>query len=240
MRLIPASRVRIPPSPPARFRRLRAGLPKPAEPPVLRVFLWPIGFALIASSGEPGIKAGARARTGGGPCRACDPARWGCSSLIIRNGMYNYLSSNPGASTTARPAGAVSIARSRSLCCASDLFYRKGITHVGVNEIIEASGVARMTLYHHIKSKNDTISAVLDQRRERRLEGIRAAMQEAGTPRGRILAVFDYLDRIAGDPGFRGCAFINAAVELADPAHPGFALALRHKRRMIEEFERIA
>ncbi|GAA0234860.1 TetR family transcriptional regulator [Castellaniella daejeonensis] len=140
----------------------------------------------------------------------------------------------------ARPAGAVSIARSRILSCASDLFYRKGITHVGVNEIIEASGVARMTLYHHFKSKNDIISAVLDQRRERRLEGIRAAMQEAGTPRGRILAVFDYLDRIAGDPGFRGCAFINAAVELADPAHPGFALALRHKRRMIEEFERIA
>src|SRR5690606_5883475 len=63
--------------------------PKPAEPPVLRVFLWPIGFALIAFSGEPGIKTGARARTGGGSCRACDPVWWRYSSLIIQNGMYN-------------------------------------------------------------------------------------------------------------------------------------------------------
>ncbi|MFC4298153.1 TetR/AcrR family transcriptional regulator [Castellaniella hirudinis] len=140
----------------------------------------------------------------------------------------------------ARPAGTVSIARSRILSCASDLFYRKGINHVGVNEIIEASGVARMTLYHHFKSKNDIISAVLDMRRARRLEGIQVSMQEADTPRGRILAIFDYLDRVIDDPGFRGCAFINAAVELADPAHPGFEISMRHKRRMIEEFERIA
>ena len=140
----------------------------------------------------------------------------------------------------ARPAGTVSIARSRILSCASDLFYRKGITHVGINEIIEASGVARMTLYHHFKSKNDIIRAVLDLRRAQRLEDIQAALQAADTPRGRILAVFDYLDRVIGDPGFRGCAFINAAVELADPAHPGFELSLRHKRGMIEVFERIA
>lgn len=140
----------------------------------------------------------------------------------------------------ARPAGTVSIARSRILSCASDLFYRKGINHVGVNEIIAASGVARMTLYHHFKSKNDIISAVLDMRRAHRLEGIQVAGQEADTPRGRILAIFDYLDRVIGDPGFRGCAFINAAVELADPAHPGFEISMRHKRRMIEEFERIA
>src|SRR5690606_8347388 len=63
--------------------------PKPAEPPVLRVFLWLSGFALIAFSGEPGIKAGARARTGGGPCRACGRATWGCFLLILHNGMYN-------------------------------------------------------------------------------------------------------------------------------------------------------
>ncbi|MGB3276791.1 MAG: TetR/AcrR family transcriptional regulator [Castellaniella sp.] len=55
----------------------------------------------------------------------------------------------------ARPAGTVSIARSRILSRASDPFYRKGFNHVGLNEIIEAGGVARMTLYHHFKSKGD-------------------------------------------------------------------------------------
>ena len=32
-------------------------------------------------------------------------------------------------------------------------------------------------------------------------------------------------------PGFRGCAFQNAAVELADPAHAGTRFVRDHKRR---------
>jgi hypothetical protein len=35
-------------------------------------------------------------------------------------------------------------------------------------------------------------------------------------------------------PGFRGCAFQNAAVELADPAHPGTEFARGFKRRFGE------
>ena len=35
-------------------------------------------------------------------------------------------------------------------------------------------------------------------------------------------------------PGFRGCPFQNAAVELADPAHPGTEFVRGHKRRFSE------
>src|SRR5690606_23903152 len=103
-----------------------------------------------------------------------------------------------------------------------------------------ASGVAKMTLYHHFKSKNDIITAVLDARRQQRSEGLQAAMARARTPRRQILAAFDYLDDIIGDPAFRGCAFINTTVELAEPSHPASRISTQHKQHMIDEFERVA
>ncbi len=140
----------------------------------------------------------------------------------------------------ARPSASTPSARLRILACASDLFYRKGVNHVGINEIIDASGVAKMTLYHHFSSKNDIITAVLEARRVERLEGMQAAMDRADSPRSKILAAFDYLDRIIGAPQFRGCAFINATVELAEPGHPASLISTRHKQRMISQFEQIA
>jgi hypothetical protein len=35
-------------------------------------------------------------------------------------------------------------------------------------------------------------------------------------------------------PGFRGCPFQNAAVELADPSHPGTEFVRGHKQRFSE------
>lgn len=139
-----------------------------------------------------------------------------------------------------RPSASQPAARDRILACASDLFYRKGINHVGINEIISASGIARMTLYHHFASKNDVIVAVLEQRLADRQQAMQAAMDAARSPRDKVMAAFGYLRDLVGVEGFRGCVFINAAVELADPSHPGAALSAQHKRGMADRFARIA
>jgi AcrR family transcriptional regulator len=131
-------------------------------------------------------------------------------------------------------------ARERILACASALFYQKGINNVGINEIIACSDIARMTLYHHFKSKDDIISAVLQRRLEQRQAGLLAVVGRARTARAKVLAAFDYLAEIIGDPEFRGCVFINAAIELANPDHPGPCLAAAHKRWMAAQFESIA
>jgi hypothetical protein len=46
-----------------------------------------------------------------------------------------------------------------------------------------------------------------------------------------LRAFFAALKDFFESPGFRGCPFQNAAVELADPAHPGTAFARGHKQR---------
>ena len=55
----------------------------------------------------------------------------------------------------------------------------------------------------------------------------------AGPPRRFIGATFAWLDEMAGhlaEPGERGCALANAAIELPDKDHPA--------RRVIEDFKR--
>lgn len=139
-----------------------------------------------------------------------------------------------------RPSAFQPAARDRILACASDLFYRKGINHVGINEIIKASGIARMTLYHHFASKNDVIIAVLEQRMAERRQAMQAVMDAAHSPRDKVMAAFGYLRDLVDADAFRGCVFINAAVELADLSHPGAVLSAQHKQRMAADFARIA
>ena len=54
-----------------------------------------------------------------------------------------------------------SSARQQILETASRLFYQKGIQHVGINEVIAESGVAKRTLYRWFPSKDCLIEEVM-------------------------------------------------------------------------------
>ncbi|MGH7703427.1 MAG: TetR/AcrR family transcriptional regulator [Gemmatimonadales bacterium] len=120
--------------------------------------------------------------------------------------------------------------RERILDSAADLFYKRGIRNVGIDEIIARAGVAKMSLYKHFPSKDALIVEWLRRRDQRWRHWFVTAVERSGsTPRRRILGVFDALAEWFGTRDFRGCAFINSAVELADPRHPGFQASLEHK-----------
>ena len=119
-------------------------------------------------------------------------------------------------------------------------FYRKASPNVGINEIIDAAAIARMTLYHHFASKDALVLAVLAQRRDERQQGFAAATARGRTPRAQVLAAFGYLARVAAGPGYRGCAFINAAVERADQGDAVHRLVAGHKAWICAQFESIA
>ncbi|NUQ46889.1 MAG: TetR/AcrR family transcriptional regulator [Phycisphaerae bacterium] len=130
---------------------------------------------------------------------------------------------------------AKSQARQRLLETADRLFYQDGVRAVGIDRVIAEAGVAKMTLYTHFPSKDDLILAVLQYREERVLEFFRSAMKRhAGRNQDKLRAFFAALKDWFESPGFRGCAFQNAAVELADPAHPGTQFVRDHKRRFAD------
>jgi len=117
-------------------------------------------------------------------------------------------------------------ARRRILDTASALFYGEGIHAVGVDRVIASAGVAKATFYHHFPSKDELVRAYVQEQSDL----VRAATVPRGdTPQDRILSVFDDLNRYTCGPGFRGCAFVNAAVEYPDPAHPVRQVVAAHR-----------
>ena len=104
-------------------------------------------------------------------------------------------------------------ARDRLLDAADELFYEEGVHTVGIDRVIERAGVAKASLYNVFGSKDELIRAYLERRHERRRARIDRALARYETPRDQLLAVFDALDEALAEPGFRGCAFVNASAE---------------------------
>ncbi len=82
-------------------------------------------------------------------------------------------------------------ARERILESAYELFSRHGIRAVGIDAIVERSGVARMTLYRHFASKDALVLAFLERREQRWvIEWFRREVERRATdPVARLLAL---------------------------------------------------
>jgi AcrR family transcriptional regulator len=111
-------------------------------------------------------------------------------------------------------------ARERLLAAADELFYEEGVHTVGIDRVIERAGVAKATLYSAFGSKDELIRAYLQARHAARRERITRKLARYDTPRERLLGVFDILGETIAEPGFHGCAFVNASAE----ALPGSAI----------------
>ncbi|MBD7976502.1 MULTISPECIES: TetR/AcrR family transcriptional regulator [Pseudomonas] len=102
---------------------------------------------------------------------------------------------------------------------AERLFYREGYHATGIDRILAESGVAKMTLYKHFKSKEELILAVLEGRHQLMFERLRERANKL-PPREALLAVFDGLHTmIHGSEQYCGCLFVNAAAEYHDNEH---------------------
>ncbi len=115
--------------------------------------------------------------------------------------------------------------RDRLIAAASQLFDERGVQATGVDLLVETAGVAKATFYRHFPSKDDLVVAWLRDSRTRWFDRVRAKAQAAAVdPRGEILLFFQeaaaWLE--AGD--YRGCPYLNVAVEMSDTAHPARAV----------------
>lgn len=108
---------------------------------------------------------------------------------------------------------------------ARELFYRRGIRAVGVDEIVCEAGVTKPSLYRAFKSKDELVTACLQESAREGREAIADTLATCGAdPRQRLRAVVQhYADRIAC-PDFRGCVISNVAVEMPETGHPGRAV----------------
>jgi AcrR family transcriptional regulator len=121
-------------------------------------------------------------------------------------------------------------ARERVLEAATRLFLRDGFRAVGVDTIVAEAGVAKMTLYAHFPSKDDLIVAYLERANRQFWAWLDGASAAVDDPRGKLLAMFDAVGKLANSPQCLGCTFQGTAAEFPDPQHPGHRVALAHKQ----------
>src|SRR5215471_11787423 len=120
--------------------------------------------------------------------------------------------------------------RERILVAAGDLFYREGIRAVGVDAIAEAAGTNKMTLYRHFASKDELVAEYLRERaRLADAAWDRLAAAHPGDALAQLRAWIAKMAERLANADERGCALVNAAVELPEKSHPA--------RRVIEEFK---
>jgi AcrR family transcriptional regulator len=113
-------------------------------------------------------------------------------------------------------------ARERILESAYELFSRRGVRAVGVDEVIKSAQVAKATLYRHFSSKDELVLAFLQQREQLwTRDWVEAEARRRGeTPEEQLLAIFDIFGEWFQREDFEGCSFINILLEMNDRGTP--------------------
>jgi AcrR family transcriptional regulator len=119
--------------------------------------------------------------------------------------------------------------RDRILAAANEYFYSEGIRAVSADRLIAAAGVSKVTFYRHFPSKDDLVVAYLEGRAEVERQALEQLRAQTGNADDTLIAIARVIADISCSPGFRGCPFINAAAEFADPAHPARKAIATHR-----------
>ncbi|MGH2848277.1 MAG: TetR/AcrR family transcriptional regulator [Thermoleophilaceae bacterium] len=107
--------------------------------------------------------------------------------------------------------------REHVLEVAHELFYWHGIRATAVDKLAAEAGVGPTTLYRLFASKDDLVAAYVERAGHHYREWLTAATAPAvGSPRERILALFDALDEQVQPEHCRGCPFLMTLAEFPD------------------------
>ena len=125
-------------------------------------------------------------------------------------------------------------ARTRLLNTATRIFYAEGIHSVGIDRIVAEAQVTRATMYRHFTGKEELVLAYLQQADRDLRAQVEAAQAGEQSGADKVRAVCRTITAGIRSPGFRGCAFLNAAAEYPDPDHPVHQAVLAHRQWFLE------
>jgi AcrR family transcriptional regulator len=120
--------------------------------------------------------------------------------------------------------------RMRIIEAAAELFYAQGLRAVSAEKIIAQVGITKVTFYRHFPAKDDLIVAYLERRAKWERDAIAQVRRAANDVPDALRIIAGAIGAETCSPGFRGCPFINAAAEYADPSHPVRRAVDAHRR----------
>lgn len=130
-------------------------------------------------------------------------------------------------------------ARNKILDTSYELFARRGIRDVGVDEIISRSGVAKATFYRHFPSKDALVLAYLGRWFTARSAAIEAATQGIESADEAVLAVFGVLHDWFEHGTAEASAFLHVMIEMG-PDHPLGQASIEYLMRTRQQLAELA
>lgn len=122
---------------------------------------------------------------------------------------------------------------------ASRLFYQNGYNLTGINEVIKEARIAKATLYHHFKSKDDLCLAYLEHRNYTFLNDIKAYALRQPAGDAQILGLFDFLSQFFKDKDFNGCWCVKTVGEIPKEKTNIREAIKNHKKSFIKLIEEL-
>ena len=105
---------------------------------------------------------------------------------------------------------------------------------------MKVSGVAKKTLYHHFKSKEELIQATLIYRDKQFSTWLCSYLKNTQAPKDKLLAIFDALhlwfnDQVEDFLKFNGCFFVKTSGEFSLAGSPINNMCSAHKSAIEEK-----
>lgn len=102
----------------------------------------------------------------------------------------------------------------------------------GVDTVVARSNVSKTSLYRAFASKDELIATVLEGLDRGYWAWWDGVTKASSDPRAQLKAILVAIARHSATAAWRGCPFINAAIELADSEHPGHARVVANKEEL--------
>lgn len=139
---------------------------------------------------------------------------------------------------TRRPAPGT---RRRILQTAARLFGEQGTRAVGMQQVIEETGLGKSALYREFTSKDELVRAWVGELHDQAWAQIDSAVaRHEGDPARQLLAIVEHAQESSQGSGAHGCTFYNTTAEYRDLSHPGRREAVDHLGRLRERLYALA
>jgi AcrR family transcriptional regulator len=132
------------------------------------------------------------------------------------------------------------VARSQLLDAAENLFYLEGARNVGIDAVIKRARVNKMSLYRQFESKDDLLRHYLLRRGERFWAYFDASLaKHPRQPRAQLRQLFLDLAARTSAVSYRGCPFVNIAVEFPDRSHIARRMVADNKAQLLKRLREL-
>lgn len=145
------------------------------------------------------------------------------------------------AGTLEKAADAPPRAADRIRATVRELFYRRGIRAVGIDEIVTRAGVTKPSLYRNFASKDELAADYMRQYEAEFWARFDADMaRQPGDPRAQLMNFLTRIGERAQNGEYRGCGMTNAVVEYPDRDNPARLVAVNNKQELRRRLTELA